>query len=262
MFFMLKRIYSYAAIILGSVSFLVACSDDDDNNIKHYSAQADVSNSYQYTVFNSETMASEKYKIVMLFSTDNGATYVEYPQLKVGQSYKIKMVDRTDDGDIEVTSDDSCLKFDWSASTPGPISGTNDAIAEFKMASSNDIVVKIADYTPYQASSWTGKWIGVEVGGSNDKNTITQDPTNPNKFIMNNFFGDGVDAYFTMNPSTNAVDQLVTLPEQTTSEGGVASGTGSYDQCRGTFTIATTYKIDWGDGDGMHTYKWQYIFHR
>jgi hypothetical protein len=262
---MYNRILSYIIIIAGSLSFLVSCSEDDDNEITHFTTKADVTNSYQYSVFNSETSAVEKYHLVMLFSTDGGTTYAEYPAIKVGQNYKVKIVHRTSDGDLPVSTSDACLKFDWSASNPAPTSATDGETAEFQMKSQNDIVAKISDYKPYNAASWLGVWYGDEVGagvGGTDKNTIRADATIPNKFIMNNYFADGVDVYFTLNPSTIATDQTLTIPEQTTSEGGVATGTGSYDQCRGTFTVNTTYKIDWGDGTGTHTYKWQYYFYR
>lgn len=122
-------------------------------------------------------------------------------------------------------------------------------------------------YCAYDASSWLGDWIGAEgvntrscgsnFNGSNDANTIRADGTIANRFIMNNFWGDGVDAYFDMNPATNYWAQTITLPAQVTSEGGsIAASTGTFDQCAGTFKITCHYTI------GGCTYNWTYNFHR
>jgi hypothetical protein len=152
--------------------------------------------------------------------------------------------------------------LDWSLSNPPP----NDAASEtpeFTLQSPSAISVKVIDvHCDYTASSWTGVWKGDEVGTcctGKDKNILTQDASNPNKLIMDNFWGDGVNAYIIFSPSTASTsywNQIVTLPDQTTSEGGKASGTGTYDQCRGTFTINTTYVL------GGKTYNFKYNFHR
>ncbi len=117
----------------------------------------------------------------------------------------------------------------------------------------------VTDYCSYNADQWKGTWGGDEVGaccGGTDTNVFTQDATNKNKFTMDNFWGDGVDAYVIFSPSTKPDEQIVTIPTQPTSEGGIASGVGTYNSCLETFTINTTYKL------GGTTYVFLYIFHR
>lgn len=127
----------------------------------------------------------------------------------------------------------------------------------------------IPAYCAYNASSWTGSWTGVEgpsntncggaYTGSNDALTIAVDPSKTNGFIISNWWGDGtaVKVKFQLNPSTNYFDQLVTLPGQTTSEGGVVSAAnGSYNQCTGVLTIPASYNI------GGCTYNWTYKIHQ
>lgn len=111
-------------------------------------------------------------------------------------------------------------------------------------------------YCAYSASSWLGAWTGHISYPEDDANTITVDPSNPNKFWMDNFWGDHVSAYIILTPSTNIFDQILTMPTQTTSEGGVGFGSGTYDQCAGKFTFNATYNI------GGTVYKWTYNFHR
>lgn len=114
----------------------------------------------------------------------------------------------------------------------------------------------MTDYCQYDANSWGGKWIGTEVPGSVDKNTLVQDASDPNKYVMNNWWGDGVDAFLIFSPSTDPNSQVVTVPKQTTSEGGIAQGVGTYNQCLGTFTINCTYEISGS------TYVFVYNFER
>jgi len=243
------KTYFYTAIMV--LALLISC-DDNDDEIKHYSAQVNADDA---------TLKTDKYKLITVFSTDNGTTFVDYPNVKKGQTYQIKVVHRTDDGDVDVEPSELGFHLDWSSSNPKPDGATNGQIAEFTMQESNDIVVVIASHVcDYTATDWSGDWGAEEVGtgvGGTDDNTLTQDDTDPNKFTMNNFFGDGVDAYITFTPSPSKYwDQVVTLPKQTTSEGGVASGTGYYDSCLGTFYINTTYVI------GGKTITWAYNFSR
>lgn len=114
----------------------------------------------------------------------------------------------------------------------------------------------MTDYCPYDASIWGGSWVGTEIPGSVDDNTLTQDGADPNKYIMDNWWGDGVDAYIIFTPSTDPSTQIVTVPTQTTSEGGVASGTGTYNQCLGEFTLNAKYVL------GGTTYNFLYVFTR
>ncbi len=190
----------------------------------------------------------------MLFSTDGGTTWQSFGTLKAGTKYKVKL----NDTNLGLLTSD-VYAFDWSESSPKPSDATSDT-PEFTMATDNKVFVKVSDkHCPFDPSSWTGDWGGDEVGaccGGTDANTITQDSVDPNKFIMDNFWGDHVDAYIIFTPSTTPYDQVVELPEQITSENGTASGIGTYDQCQGTFSINTSYTI------GGSTYEWVYNFHR
>jgi len=245
---MSKRIGSFLVILAGTTLFLNSC-DKNDDAINTFHALVDASKS---------SIADAKYQIVTVFSTDNGATFLDYPKVGKGGTYLAKAVNRTSDGDVDLTGD-NCFDVDWSESDPQPTDPTAD-VAEFTLGSNNDIKAVVTNlYTPYNASSWVGDWIGIEDGAccsSEDPNTIRQDTSNPNKFIMDNFWGDGVDAYVIFSPSTNLDNQTVNMPTQTTSENGIASGAGTYDQCTGTFMIATSYKL------GSTTYKWDYFFVR
>ncbi|MEI9918776.1 MAG: hypothetical protein WDO14_08230 [Bacteroidota bacterium] len=250
---MIKRILGCLVVL---ATFIISCKEDDGRIVNTFSAQVEASNSSIAPLFiPSTSLISEKYKIIMVFSTDNGATYVDYPLLKPGDAYKAKVVYRAADGEVEI-GDDACFRFNWAASQPAP-SSTNGAIADFTMADDNAISVTVSDYSAYSASSWLGDWVGVEDGAccaGNDPNTLRADPSDPNKIIMDNWWADGVDVYMNFNPSTNVADQTVTIPSQMTSEGGTASGTGTYDQCRGTFVVAAKYTI------GGSTYTWTYSF--
>lgn len=232
-------------------ALLISC-DNNDAEIKHYSAQV---------VADDATLKTDKYKLITVFSTDNGTTFVDYPNLKKGQTYQVKVVHRTDDGDVDVKPSELGFHLDWSSSNPKPNGATDGQMAEFTMQESNDIVVVIASHVcSYNATDWAGAWGAKETGsgvGGTDNNTLTQDETDPNKYTMDNFFGDEVEASITFASSPSKYwDQVVTLPKQTTSEGGVASGSGYYDSCLGTFYIDVTYVI------GGKTYSWNYSFTR
>jgi hypothetical protein len=89
---------------------------------------------------------------------------------------------------------------------------------------------------------------------------FTVDPANTsNGLIMDNFFGDNpsagcnVKVSFVLN-STSLTDQTVTVPTQTTCEGGVAAGSGTFDQCTKELTISVTYTF------GATVYSWTYVF--
>jgi hypothetical protein len=245
---MTQRIFNCLVILLAFAP-VVSCNDDDEE-VKTFSAVADISET---------SIADEKYNMVVVYSTDGGNTFVDYPVVKMGETYQAMVVHRTADGDISMISG-RCFAFDWSASDPQPTDAHRDK-AEFVLGNNNALSVRIVDtdYGPFDPTLWTGHWIGDEDGdccSSSDENNIRRDSSDPNKFIMDNFWGDHVDAYIVFQPSTNPNDQIVTLPEQTTSEGGVAKGTGTYDQCAGTFTLATSYTI------GGDTYEFDYHFHR
>jgi hypothetical protein len=244
---MKRKLQLFAAMAV--LMMLVAISCTKDSGFNSFGSSVDVTGS---------SLAKDQGEVILLFSTDKGATYTPNPTLSIGQGYKAIVIDRVSKA---VLNGKNFFTIDWSTSKPAPSTPGISDTASFTFQATNNIAVTVTDklctYTP---ASWTGKWGGDEVGaccGGTDKNNITEDTTDPNKFIMDNFWGDGVDAYIIFAPSTTLATQTLTLPMQTTSEGGVASGTGTYDQCRGTFTINTTYDLP-----GVGTFNWQYNFHR
>jgi hypothetical protein len=209
------------------------------------------------------TIAADQAYTRIMFSTDAGTTWSAVPpNLSVGKKYLAQVLD---DNNGLYLNPASFYAVDWSLSNPKPNDATSGT-PEFTFGDNNNLIVSVVDlHCPYTASTWAGAWTGKEVNptGSTDPNNFTQDSTNPNKFTMDNYFGDtdaskgiSATAYIIFSPSTTAFDQIVTLPQQTTGEGGTASGSGTYDQCRGTLTFNNTYII------GGSTYKWTYIFHR
>ena len=102
----------------------------------------------------------------------------------------------------------------------------------------------VTDYCTYEAAAWLGLFEASEarstVYGPYDI-TLAQDPTDPNQFILSNFYDCGeTTRYVKFTASTNAGNQIVEFPSQTTAEGTV-SGTGVYNQCLGTFSIDVKY---------------------
>ncbi len=132
----------------------------------------------------------------------------------------------------------------------------------------------MTDYCPYDGTTWGGAWIGDEVGpgvGGNDKNNLVL--VAPNTYQMDNFFGDGPPVYATIiftqssDPSTQIVKYLNDAGKtyQATTDCGFSSsgcltgqisGTGTYNQCTGVFTLNTKYVISGS------TFNWIYNFHR
>jgi len=248
---MIQRFLSCLLLIM---AVTVACNDDS-NKIKTFSGLADITGSPSLTA------AKEKYNMVLMYSTDGGQTYADWPAVTKGQSYLATVVVR-DGADLRVQPG-SCFAVDWSESIPAPdnVTGTT---ATFTMAHDNALLAKItdSDYGPFDRTFWLGDFTGTEHGacceGGKDANTFRPDPSNPNAVIMNNFWGDGVDAQMVFTPSTNANDQVVTIPAQTTSEGGIiTASTGTYDECAQTISIpAIPYKL------GTKTYTFGYTFKR
>jgi hypothetical protein len=145
---MMKRIYSFAAMAAVSAFSLVACSDDDDK-IEHFSSIVDVSQS---------VMSDAKYDVITVFSTDDGATFVEYPKVAVGQTYQVAARVHDDTaGDIYLTGD-NCYDVDWSTSNPKPISVSN-GVATFKMESVNDIAGVVVSNLPVTAAKLAGTYV-------------------------------------------------------------------------------------------------------
>jgi hypothetical protein len=248
---MIQRFLSCLLIIM---AVTIACNDDSDK-IKTFSALADISGSP------SLTDNDEKYNMVVMYSTDGGATFVDWPAVAKGQSYMAKVVNR-DGGDLPIQPG-SCYAVDWSTSVPAPddVQGT---MATFTMGHDNALVAKVTDtdYGPFDRSYWLGAFTGDEHGtcceGGHDKQVFRIDPSNPNAIIMNNFWGDGVDAQIVFTPSTNKNDQVITIPAQTTDDPGtITAATGTYDQCSQTIEFeAIPYTV------GGKTYTFGYSIHR
>lgn len=223
----------------------IACNNDSDK-IKTFSALADITGSPSLTA------AKEKYNMTVMFSSDGGQTFTDWPAVAKGQTYLAKVV-ASDNAPIQPGS---CYAVDWSGSTPEPntVTGTT---AEFTMGHDNALLAKITDtdYGPFDRSFWLGDFRGDESGDGNSHDDLTfkADPSNPNAVIMSNFFGDGdaVTIQVVFTPSTSANNQVLTIPAQTTSEGGsVAATTGTYDQCSQTIKIASIkYTIGGGTAD-------------
>jgi hypothetical protein len=127
--YMYKRIYSYLAIFI--CVLVISCSKDDEHAPYTFVSQVDVSES---------SLAGNKYNMILLFSTDDGATFVDYPVVKPGQSFQVKVARRIGSETLILTSVD--FTFDWSESTPAPAAASAE-VAEFTLKSKNDIRVKI-----------------------------------------------------------------------------------------------------------------------
>lgn len=230
----------------GLVMLVAACTSSDNSTI-NYSTLVDLTDT---------SISGDKLSTTMWFSLDDGETFENFPiNLKGGQSYRVKIHDDALGAFLENPKQ---YVMDWSNSNPQP-DDASSTTPSFKFGSNAKLSVKVS--CNYSAAYWTGAWGGDEVGsccGGTDANNVRQSSSDPNTFIMDNFWGDHVDCSFIFAPPTTGSTKTgtVTIPTQTTSEGGVASGTGTYDQCRGTFTIATKYVI------GGTTYNWQYNFHR
>ncbi|MEJ0029460.1 MAG: hypothetical protein WDO15_03435 [Bacteroidota bacterium] len=251
---MIKRIFGCLVVL---ATFIISCKEDDGRIVNTFSAQAEATNTSisLITPPTGGSLVNEKYKVIMMYSLDGGNTWVDYPLLKPGDSYKAKVVYRPPSGTVDLSTD-ACYHFDWSTSVPAPTSTSGD-VADFVMQNDNAIAAIVSDYTAYSAGTWTGAWIGTENGAccsGDDPQTMTADPADPNKITMDNWWADGVDVTIMFTPSTGTADQTISIPTQTTSENGVASGTGTYDQCRGVFTLAAKYVI------GGKTYTWSYEF--
>jgi len=257
---MIKKILGCLVVL---ATFIISCKEDDGRIVNTFSAQVEATNSSIAPLFiPTSSLISEKYKIIVVFSTDGGATYVDYPVLKPGDAYKAKVIYRAAAGEQEL-GDDACFRYDWTNSVPAPTGATTGNVADFVMEDNNALSVTVTDYSAYNASTWTGSWVGYESGrdgGGHETNILTADPGDANKVFMDNVWGNHDAAYMVFQPSTNIIDQLVVVPDQTTSDGNTISGTGSYDQCRQTVHLDLVYMAD-GDGNGsIDEIKFSYDF--
>ncbi|HEX8041267.1 MAG TPA: hypothetical protein VF490_19100 [Chryseosolibacter sp.] len=233
---MIKRIYSYIMLVAGALMVLVSC-DKGGDEIKTYSTLVDVTNS---------SLSDHKYNMAVRFSTDGGTTFVEYPVIKQGQSYKVKVLDLATGEEITAAN---CYNLDWSASTPKPVGEATSDVAEFVMKESNQIKVAVTDNvtTPYDAASWAGTFSAVEDYGASGTYgpydvVLTQDASNPNRFHLDNFYDSGLAAYIDFD----GPNFTVSFPDGQTPNGKpITNSSGTFNQCRGTAIINLNY--DGGD---------------
>jgi hypothetical protein len=115
------------------------------------------------------------------------------------------------------------------------------------------LTYSVTDFCPYEAN-WQGTYTANEIyaaGVYGPYNvTFTQDPGDPNRYNFTNFWDYGLPAYVVFTPTADDPDgQIVEFPDQVV-DGVDLSGTGTYDQCLGTFKIQTKYGSD----------EWRYEF--
>jgi hypothetical protein len=231
---MLKRIFNYIIIMTGALLILASCEDKEDE-IKTFSSLVDVSNS---------SLVDHKHSMGLLFSTDGGETFVDYPVIKVGQSYKVKAVDLGTHTDITVAN---CFDIDWSASDPKPVSPVTSDVAEFLMGESNNIRASVTDHvTAYAAEGWVGTFTALEDYGSAHwgpyEVQFTQDVTIPNRFHLDNFYDSGLPAYIEFDGAAGTVK----FPDGQSPNGKpLTASSGTFNQCTGEATINLNY--DGGD---------------
>lgn len=142
---MIKRIYSYTAMLLGALAVTVSCSEDDSDKITHFSSLVDVSSS---------SVSADKYNMVTVFSTDGGTTFVDFPKVSKGQQYLVKVVNNASETDA---TSENCFILDWSGSNPQPSSVDNNGVATFTMSSTNDILAKVTN-VPFVAADVAGSY--------------------------------------------------------------------------------------------------------
>jgi len=106
------------------------------------------------------------------------------------------------------------------------------------------LTYSVTDFCPYEAN-WAGTYTANEIYASSVYGpynvTFTKDVNNPNRYNFTNFWDYGLPAYVVFTPTADDPDgQIVEFPEQVV-DGETLTGTGTYDQCLGTFKIQTTY---------------------
>jgi hypothetical protein len=275
-----KRIINFLMVLVGCGAITGSCKKEDSGVPFTYTSQVVVGSngSLDNKPANPNTTNQDKYSIVLMFSTDDGASYTEYPKVSPGQKYKVKLhqgvfdQDLITDIDKKIYSPNNAFDFDWSGSKPKPNGSATDNVAEFTLGGNNFTHVNVTDHhcdtnlTEFaDGSGWDGEEGTVvknvsgtksNIAGSSDISKFTVDPSNANRLWISNFFGDGaaVQAYLDFTTSTSYVDQIVTIPQQTTSEGGSLVGSGTYDQCRQKLVLNVAYSF------GSTTYSWTYNF--
>ncbi len=221
-------------IALAVSSFLISSCKEDDKEIKGYSSVVVVANT---------SLQFDKFALVTKFSTDNGATFVDYPSLTVGQKYQVKVFNPA----TEWISQDEYLttanhySFDWSSSNPKPVSGGTSDVAEFIASESNEVILNVSDACAFTVADWAGTYDAVEDYGSSTYGpydlTLVQDSENPNKFFLDNFYDSGLDPYIVFNGEAGTV----TFPEQETGGKPITGASGVYKQCTGEIVFSLVF---------------------
>lgn len=241
---MLKRIYNYVPLVIGALLALSSCKDDDDDKIKTYSSLVEVTNS---------PLQFDKYNMNLLFSTDGGQTFVDYPLIKPGQKYQVKVHNSGSDwfsAGADLTTEDH-YKFDWSGSEPKPV-GTGDGdVAEFVAGKNNSVLLNVTDACPFNAADWVGSYDATEDYGTSSSGpydlTLTADPSVPNRFILDNFYDNGYEPYMDFDATTGTVK----FPNQTTGGEDITASSGVYKSCTGEIII----KLHYDGGDWFYRLK-------
>ena len=252
---MMQRILSCLFIMVSVI--IVSCNNNDDDKIKHFDALVDVSNMASIT--------DDRYNAILVYSTDVGQTWSEFVPSKPGEAYTAKVIHKG--ADEEEINADGCYAFNWSESNPAPTGEATGGSANFVMQSNSTLKLTVNDYHAYDASKWTGVLYGIEDGDIRftDENTFTQDPNNPNKFWMDNYWGIGNPAYIILSPSKDFATQEVSVPAQWTSEVDeyqILEGSGVYDQCRQTLDMTSVFVTDNDNVAGLDTIQFDYHFQR
>ncbi|MDJ1501909.1 hypothetical protein [Xanthocytophaga agilis] len=235
---MFKRIYNYVPLVIGALLALSSCKDDDDDKIKTYSSLVEVTNS---------SLQFDKYNMNLLFSVDGGQTFVDYPLIKPGQKYQVKVHNSGSDwfsAGADLTTDDH-YTFDWSGSDPKPVGTGDSGVAEFVAGKNNSVLLKVSDACPYSASDWAGTYSASEDGGNAYPVTLTADPSVPNRFVLDNFYDSELTAYIDFDPTTGTVK----FPNQTTGGEDITASSGVYKSCTGEIII----KLHFDGGDWYYS---------
>jgi len=208
---------------------VVACKKDENTGI-NFNSQIDT--------HNQASIKGDRYTMQLWFSTDGGP-YSSSPKFSEGKKYNVKIMDLTTQEFL--TADN--FQFDWSKSSPAPSDATSDN-PEFTFNNNAKLNVYIDDkHCAVDPAGVSGAYHGAEgavkvnggpgFNGSNDAMIVSADPANTaGGVLITNLFGDGAGVTFTgVLTSTTSHDQVLTVPSQSTSEGGTVSGTGTFDQC-------------------------------
>jgi hypothetical protein len=140
---MTKRIFSYIMMVSASALFMISCSEDEDK-IEKFTSKVAVTGT---------SIAADKYAMTLQFSTDNGATWVKYPVVKVGQSYLATVFNQTKEAEV---NGNTCFTVDWSGSNPQPVS-VDGGVGAFTMTSSNELVATVVN-VPFVSTDAAGKY--------------------------------------------------------------------------------------------------------